>query len=483
MTIKRRLFISNILMLVIPIIVSVIAITIIVNTFMNMLGIKENKGYGSFYRAVINVQMKKEKWERSDNIREIKADIDSLEIDNSSVSIALYKNGVLEYNTNKIVNNAFIDKILNEKGDHEFTIDNININKMDFNDNTVLVIGEISHEKGPINHIDYLTYLINLIIIIIFVVVMIILITNRLLTKMVIKNVINPLETLVYGVHQIRDGNLDYRILYQGKDEFTGVCEDFNEMAVRLMNMVNERERNDENRRELIAGISHDLRTPLTSIKTYVEGLELGVAKTPEMQKHYLNTIKNKAEDLEHIIKQLFLFSKLDIGEFPMNIDKVDVGKYIFDFVEDVEFYYKEKGLIINLKENIKETFINIDKVQVKNVLTNVLENTIKYSDKENKELSIICKREDKKAIICLNDNGPGINEKDINKIFNVFYRGDKSRKNTSQGSGLGLAISSKMIEQLGGKIKAKNLLEGGLSIIIELPTIGDDKNEKDFDY
>lgn len=473
MTIRKRLFISNILMLVVPIIVSIIAITTIVNVFMNILGIEEEKGYGSFYNATLEVEMKKDKWNNYASIEEIKKDLSEIKANHSDLGIALYENGVSLYKTEGIVENSFINSILKEKGKHSYSIDNTNIYKTDMNGKTILITGNPG-EKIERDYIEYTKYIINIIIIIIFVVIVIIFVTNRLLTKMIIKNIINPLETLVYGVHQIRDGNLDYRIYYRGKDEFTMVCEDFNEMAKRLMDMVNERKKDDENRRELIAGISHDLRTPLTSIKTYVEGLELGIAKTEEMQKHYLNTIKIKTADLEHIIKQLFLFSKLDIGEFPMNIENVDIGEYISSFVDEVTPYYKDRDLNIRLLENVNRVIVAIDKVQIKNVLTNMLENSIKYGDKKGKEASIIVKRNNTKVRIELNDNGPGVREGEISKLFNVFYRGDRSRRSTSKGSGLGLAISSKTIEQLGGTIKAKNLTEGGLSIIIELPIIGE---------
>lgn len=114
------------------------------------------------------------------------------------------------------------------------------------------------------------------------------------------RSITTPLDALVHGVRQIRDGNLEYRIEYDGKDEFAQVVDDFNEMAQRLQDMVNARQKDDENRRALIAGISHDLRTPLTSIKGYVEGLEKGVANSPQMRREYLDTIRQKTDDLEH---------------------------------------------------------------------------------------------------------------------------------------------------------------------------------------
>ena len=127
-----------------------------------------------------------------------------------------------------------------------------------------------------------------------------------------------PLELLSYGVDQISRGNLDYRFEYSNDDEFLPVCTAFNGMAERLELA----RRNEENRKELLLDISHDLRSPLTSIRAYVEGLSDGMASTPEMQKRYLDTIKRKTEDIEKMVSALFAYSKLDMEEFEINMDR-----------------------------------------------------------------------------------------------------------------------------------------------------------------
>jgi signal transduction histidine kinase len=312
---------------------------------------------------------------------------------------------------------------------------------------------------------------------------LIILVTNRLLTRRVYKSIITPLDLLVSGVHQIRDGNLNYRIAYAARDEFAGVCADFNEMAGRLLDMVHARQRDDENRRELIAGISHDLRTPLTSIKAYIEGLEAGVAATPQSRMRYIDTIKSKTADLEHIIAQLFLFSKLDLGNFPFRMETFDIGLALWEFVKTAAEEYKQKGLSLELAENTRGLMVNADSVQLGNVFANILENSVKYGNKERGVMRIACRAEDGQALITLTDNGPGVPEAMLEKMLHVFYRGDKARSNTSQGSGLGLAISSKIMERLGGSIRAANAREGGLSIILKLPVETEStNNEKNID-
>lgn len=306
---------------------------------------------------------------------------------------------------------------------------------------------------------------------------LIIFLTNKFLTKFILKKVEQPLEILSDGVHQIRDGNLNHRIMYNLEDEFKPICEDFNEMAARLAEMVDARQKDESSRRELIAGISHDLRSPLTSIKAYLEGIEKGVAATPESQKKYFEIIKSKTNDLEYVINQLFLFSKLDTGNFPFNMEKTDIGQELASFVSCHEKEYAEKGLLISLIQNVEKVYTEIDVVQFRNVIYNILENSVKYKKSDKAETRIICRRVEGNVIIELTDNGPGVSEDELEKMLDVFYRSDASRNNPSNGSGLGLAISKKVVERLGGKIKASNASGGGLGIEITLPVYDGGEN------
>ena len=243
-------------------------------------------------------------------------------------------------------------------------------------------------------------------------------------------------------------------------------------MATRLHEMVEQRKEDAQNRKELIAGISHDLRTPLTSIRTYAEGIELGMATTPEAQEKYLSTIKNRTKDIEHIINQLFLFSKLDIGEFPMRLDKRNIGDWLTDFVRAVAEEYVAKGLCIELNSHVEDDYFLVDSVQLKNVLINILENSVKYGKSSDGLMRIECVRDSEDIIMTMTDNGLGVPSEDLSKLFDVFYRSDKARSNPSQGSGLGLAISAKMIERMGGSVSATNANSGGLQIMIKLPIV-----------
>lgn len=488
MTVKRRLFISNILMIVIPVLLFSIMGAIVIHAAVNIFGITNDKNFSyEFENAASQVQKLSEQWTVSGQPQKISGDVEAFGKQYSKYGIALrvFQNDALICGSGEFSDEALLQTILFINGNHNFLIDSTVIYKTDAGAYTVLLAG--SDYTLPFGmwrdaRSPHMVFYFG--IIFFAVVIAIILLTNRLLTRMVYKSIAIPLDALVYGVHQIRDGNLEYRIEYMGKDEFSIVCADFNEMAGRLLDMVNARQKDDENRRELIAGISHDLRTPLTSIISYVEGLEKGIASTPAIQKKYFDTIKSKAMDLNHIVSQLFLFSKLDIGDFPFRLENLDAGNEIIRFTASVSNEYKEKGLQIITDTIEKGICISADSVQLRNVFTNIFENSVKYGNKENGIVRVSCKADKKYVHITLTDNGPGVTDDALPDLFSAFYRGDKARTNPGQGSGLGLAITAKILERLGGSIVAENVADGGLRVTITLPIVtGGIEDEKNIDY
>ncbi|MBV7274021.1 sensor histidine kinase [Clostridium thailandense] len=476
MNIKRRLFISNFLMLVIPVILSLVITGGTMFVFGEITEINNGKHLGDneklFYDSIERINMLENKWSENTNLEQMKTDIDDIneKLKNTKISLSIYRDKELVYPSSSSESIPILDTALTQSGSHTFIMDNFAVYRESIGKYSILLTDTNFSRHNKEEHNAYHTYLINLCIIGALFIIIIIILTNRLLTRFVFKSIITPLDTLVYGVHQIRDGNLDYHIEYDGKDEFAGVCSDFNEMAQRLLDSVNARQKDEANRKELIAGISHDLRTPLTSIKAYVEGIEKGVASTPETQKRYLDTIKNKTNDLEHIVNQLFLFSKLDIGEFPFYLERINIGKEMSNMVASLSEEYQRKGLGIELAQNVENIYVQVDIVQLRNAVINILENSVKYKTQEKGQMKISCKEEDKYVTITLADNGPGVSDEALEKLFDVFYRGDRARTNPSKGSGLGLSITAKILEKLGGSIRAENVPEGGLAITMMLP-------------
>jgi len=307
-------------------------------------------------------------------------------------------------------------------------------------------------------------------ILVVAILLIIVNVINNIYTQRMTKYIVKPLEPLNEGVRQIQNNNFTFRIDYHTNDEYRPVCEAFNEMAEKLGTSAAQHKKDEANRRELIAGISHDLRTPLTSIKGYLEGIEKGVASTPEMREKYLAIIKDKAAVMEHIIEQLFLFSKLDMDEFPLTMRYVDITPAITDMIEDSLSEYFSRGLEIKFVEMPKNVLVFADVLMLRNVVINLLENSVKYKTKEQGQMKISATVVNDSVLLRLADDGPGVHEDMLAKLFDVFYRTDPSRN--KMGSGLGLAISAKIIERMGGNIHGELPDSGGLAIVIELPLV-----------
>ena len=310
--------------------------------------------------------------------------------------------------------------------------------------------------------------------------------TNSFLTRFIVKKVQSPLEILEDGVKNISDGNLSYRIDYSADDEFLPICSAFNSMASRLAELSEVQKKDEKNRRELIAGISHDLRTPLTSIKAYVEGLRDGVADTDEKRAKYMATILSKTNEIITMTERLFMFSKLDLDEYPFSAEKLNVAAEIKNIAQSFLDDYGEKLSIktdFSDVENdcgnesetkIEKAEIVFDKIQFRNALANIVENSLKYCGKEKCVVKISFGRRGGFAEISVLDNGPGVPDGALEKLFNVFYRTDSSRSPRKKGSGLGLAITAKVCQHFGGTIFAENATEKdelpGLKITMRLP-------------
>ena len=293
--------------------------------------------------------------------------------------------------------------------------------------------------------------------------------TNRFLTAFILRRIKQPLEMLAGGVREISEGNLSHRIIHDEDDEFKPVCEAFNDMALRLKASVDEVQRNEQNRKELLAGISHDLRSPLTSIKAFVEGLLDGVAETPDSQREYLLIIKQKTDDINSMVSQLLMYSKLDMGNFPTHPEALDIRKEITDFVFASEEEFRAGGLTVEVSGD-GGGFIWADPLQLRSVLANILGNSAKYKERETAAAAVRFQADGGIVRITFEDDGPGVPEDALPMLFDVFYRTDPSRNNPNQGSGLGLAITAKALERMGGAIRAENIEEGGLRVTVEIP-------------
>jgi histidine kinase len=295
--------------------------------------------------------------------------------------------------------------------------------------------------------------------------------TNGLLTYFVSKSIIKPINQLKKAAHFIKDGNLEHSISASRNDEIGQLTQAFEEMRIQLKESHEIQKQYENNRKELIAHISHDLKTPITSIKGYIEGIRDGVADTPERRARYIQTIYTKAVDMDHLIDELFLFSKLDLGKVPFEFEKIDIKNYLTDFFEELSFDLRKQNVELNFHFTPQGDYdVLVDRDKFKRVLANIINNSLKYMDKDKKELTISMHSNNENVEISIADNGPGIPDKSIPFIFNQFYRAEQSRNKLTGGSGLGLSIAKMIIEEHNGVIKLESTLQVGTKITIILP-------------
>ena len=236
--------------------------------------------------------------------------------------------------------------------------------------------------------------------------------------------------------------------------EVGDLLRNYEDMRKRLReNEVKSAEQERKNR-ELVSNISHDLKTPITSIKGYVEGILDGVASTPEKQEKYLKTIYNKAVDMDKLINELTLYSRVENDSIPYNFLKLNVSDYFKDCFEEVGLDMETRGIVFNYKNSIPaDTLIMADPEQLRKVINNIIGNSVKYMDKEYKTISIRVSENEDDIIVEIEDNGKGIAAADIPRVFERFYRADAARTTSQGGSGIGLSIVKKIIGDHGGYI------------------------------
>lgn len=479
LTIKRKLFWSNVLMVIVPIVLSAILSVIIINTFDENHRGEVSVDTGLFYHIAEEIEYCEENLDRK-SLEELFSEWVSRinESPNKSVSLAVYAGQNLIVQSENFEQSYLLEFAFEHPDKTDFNIDGELLYRAQIR-NYTLYLQDLDYEEEILEVYveDDSAFPDSLLLFVAIVGAFVI--TGRVITYLVFRSIATPLDILVEGVHEIRDGNLSYRIRYDRNDEFKTVCDDFNEMAYQTEQLVMARQKDEESRRELIAGMTHDLRTPLTSIQAYTEGLIEGVASTPALRQEYLETILYKSKDLERIIEQLFTFSKLDTNNFPFRFEVFDIGEELREYVSLVEDDYDRKGLSVHLVEVDAGACIRADKLQLRNVFTNVLENAVKYNDSENPEISITSVSRGTVVTLTFTDNGPGVPEEKLGKLFDAFYRTDKARRNPGEGSGLGLAISAKVIAQMNGAIRAQNHTDGGLSIVVDLPLVKEGLHEE----
>lgn len=329
--------------------------------------------------------------------------------------------------------------------------------------------------------------------------ILVIIATAFLLIFWIYNSIVKPLNILRIATMQIGAGNLDTPVHVNSTDEIGQLCRDFEEMRIRLKEMIEERIQYEEDTREMISSMAHDLQTPLTSIKGYTEGILDGVSNTPEKQEKYLRTIYAKAADMSYLVDELSVFSRIEQNNLPYHFIPIHLHDYFSDCIDEFALDLETTHITIQYENTTNpDTHVYADPEQIKRVIQNIIGNSRKYLDKPQGHIDIRIedvpapkpipplyrqlnrdgtdvepdtppKLPDQFVLIEIRDNGPGIEAKDLSNIFHRFFRADASRNSSKRGSGLGLAIVKKIIEDHGGRVWAQSTYGEGTSIFFTL--------------
>lgn len=287
-------------------------------------------------------------------------------------------------------------------------------------------------------------------------IVLILIFTSLMLTQWIQKEVFRPINELNVAMTRIKEGNFDYILQNRSGGEIGDLYRNYEDMRLRLKENTEENAEQEKKNKELVSNISHDLKTPITAIKGYVEGIMDGVADTPEKMDKYIKTIYNKANDMDRLINELTIYSGIDNHRIPYNFHRINVADYFGDCVEEVGLDLESKNIQLNYTNLVdQDTLVIADPEQMKKVINNIISNSVKYMDKQQGVIDIRILDELDSIQIEIEDNGKGIAQKDLGRIFERFFRTDASRNSLQGGSGIGLSIVKKIIEDHGGYIWA----------------------------
>ena len=299
--------------------------------------------------------------------------------------------------------------------------------------------------------------------------IVVVLLLNTLFTRYQLKKLLQPVNALTQAAGRVEEGDFTQAIDYRGRDEFAPVCAAFNRMQEHLLEEQEKNAAYERARTDLVAGISHDLRTPLTSVKGYIKGLRDGVAQTPERQRQYLEVAYRRACDMDVLLQRLFYFSRLETGNLPLFLQPADLGAFIARFAAETAPELEQAGGRFETALSPGPHPACVDAEQLYRVLSNLKDNALRYAGAGALVISLGVERREGWTYIRFADNGQGVPEEALPHLFEQFWREDQARSSRNgEGSGLGLYIAKYIVESHGGTIQAEN--DGGLVFTIQLP-------------
>ena len=271
-----------------------------------------------------------------------------------------------------------------------------------------------------------------------------------------------PLKNVLKVVKKMSLGHLNQRIEVYGHDEFSELGSAFNDMSQKL-------ERVEMTRQEFVSNVSHELKTPLSSVKVLGESLLLQENVPNEMYREFLMDINNEIDRMDSIINELLTLVRLDQTEQPLNIGQFSANKMVEDIVKRLSPLAETKNINLHLDEEEKLVTMEADEMKISLAVSNIIENAIKYTP-HGGTVRVIIDADHQNAFITVSDTGIGIGDAEHEKIFNRFYRVDKTRQRETGGTGLGLSITQKTVLLHNGSIKLTSKENEGSTFVLRLP-------------
>ena len=277
------------------------------------------------------------------------------------------------------------------------------------------------------------------------------------------------IQLLKGAAEKLAEGDLQTRVPVQGHDEVSMLAATFNQMAEQLQ-AVDQKQRELESlRRDLIAWVSHDLQTPLTSIRAILEAVSDGVVDDPEMVKRYLNTAQRDVRNLSALIDDLFQMAQLDAGGFPLQRAEASLSDLVSDTLESFTELAKQRDIMLEGNVDSDVDPVMMDTQAIGRVLNNLIGNALQHTSSHGR-VSVWVRRATQGVEVTVSDTGTGIRAEDLPHIFERFYRGEKSRNRGTGGAGLGLAIARGIVQAHGGQIEVESHVGKGTQFTSQIP-------------
>lgn len=313
-------------------------------------------------------------------------------------------------------------------------------------------------------------FFLKLIIVWVTTITVIVIFTGFGITTYLSRSILVPLGELKNDIKKLTDGSFDFEITYTSDPEIAELCVMIDKLRIKLKDNVRKQLDYERERNMLIANISHDLKTPITSIKGYIEGVLDGVADTPEKRERYLKTILSKTELMDELIENLSIYSKLELKKVPFCFEYTDICEFISNEITEYIPELKRKDVEVETDIPNSGVIVKIDRIKMRRVISNILGNAVKYKKEGSGKVKVSISKFNRGVVVSFLDNGIGIKESETDKVFEGFYRSDFSRNSKIKGNGLGLSITKQIIEESGGKVWIKSRENIDTQVNIYLP-------------